>query len=122
MCIRDRANDSYVIAGIPEISAFKIQHEMEEYGRHIQILDLDGYMSTVQYDPLKHIDAEEDAKKIVDCIINNALDDCHLDSLELQLEKTLLTYFSPHARGRINSSGRLLSAALFFLLTKNSAY
>ena len=36
---------------------------MEEYGRHIQILDLDGYMSTVQYDPLKHIDAEEDAKK-----------------------------------------------------------
>lgn len=86
-----QANDSYVIAGIPEISAFKIQHEMEEYGRHIQILDLDGYMSTVQYDPLKHIDAEEDAKKIVDCIINNALDDCHLDSLELQLEKTLLT-------------------------------
>ena len=33
-----QANDSYVIAGIPEISAFKIQHEMEEYGRHIQIL------------------------------------------------------------------------------------
>ena len=34
----------------------------------------------------------------------------------------VFTYFSPHARGRINSSGRLLSAALFFLLTKNSAY
>lgn len=86
-----QADNSYVVVGIPEISAFKIQHEMEEDGRHIQILDLDGYMSTVQYDPLKHIDAEEDAKKIVDCIINNALDDCHLDSLELQLEKTLLT-------------------------------
>lgn len=86
-----QADNSYVVVGIPEISAFKIQHEMEEDGRHIQILDLDGYMSTVQYDPLKHSDAEEDAKKIVDCIINNALDDCHLDSLELQLEKTLLT-------------------------------
>lgn len=86
-----QADNSYVVVGIPEISAFKIQHEMEEDGRHIQILDLDGYMSTVQYDPLKHIDAEEDAKKIVDYIINNALDDCHLDSLELQLEKTLLT-------------------------------
>lgn len=31
---------------------------------------------------------------------------------------TIFTYFSPHLRGRINSSGRLLSAALFFLLTK----
>lgn len=86
-----QADNSYVVVGIQEISASKIQYEMEESGRHIQILDLDGYMSTVQYDPLKHIDAEEDAKKIVDCIINNALDDCHLDSLELQLEKTLLT-------------------------------
>lgn len=90
-----QANDSYVVAGIPEVSVLRMQDKMIENGCYIQILDLDGYMSTVQYDPLKHIDkfcyAEEDAKKIVDCIINNTLDDCHLDSLELQLEKTLLT-------------------------------
>lgn len=31
---------------------------------------------------------------------------------------TIFTYFSPHLRGRINSSGRLLSAALFFFSPK----
>ena len=90
-----QANDSYVVAGIPEISVLRMQDKMIENGCNIQILDLDGYMSTVQYDPLKHIDkhchTEEDAKKIVDCIINNTLDNSHLDSLELQLEKILLT-------------------------------
>lgn len=86
-----QANDSYVVAGIPDVSVLKMQDKMIENGCYIQILDLDGYISTVQYDPLKHIDAEEDAKKIVDCIISNTLDNCHLDSLELQLEKTLLT-------------------------------
>lgn len=97
-----QADNSYVITGIQEISAFKIQYEMEESGRHIQILDLSGYvgMATVQYNPLKHIDkhcrTEKDVEKIVDCIMRNTLCDsngrnCHLNALELRLEKALIS-------------------------------
>lgn len=97
-----QAGNSYVVVGIPEISASKIQYEMEESGHHIQILDLSGYVgiATVQYNPLKHIDkhchAEKDVEKIVDCIIYNTLCDnnghnCHLNTLELRLEKALIS-------------------------------
>lgn len=97
-----QADNSYVVVGIPEISASKIQYEMEENGRHIQILDLSRYVgiATVQYNPLKHIDKhhyrEEDVEKIVDCIMRNTLCDsnghnCHLNALELRLEKALIS-------------------------------
>lgn len=97
-----QADNSYVIVGSPEISASKIQYEIEESGRHIQILDLSGYVgiATVQYNPLKHIDkhchAEKDVEKIVDCIMCNSLCDsngrnCHLNTLELRLEKALIS-------------------------------
>ena len=109
-------NDSYVVAGIPEISVLRVQDKMiVENGCHIQILDLDGYMSTVQYDPLKHIDTEEDAKKIVDCIISNTLDNSHLDSLELQLEKTLLTSLILYLTEIADESVCNLSAILWML-------
>ena len=96
-----QTGNSYVITGIPEMSAFEIQSEMETSGHHIQILDLNGYvhMATVQYNPLKHIDkhchTEKDVEKIVDCIIYNTLCDnnghnCHLNTLELRLEKALI--------------------------------
>ena len=91
-----------MVVGIPEISASKLQCEMEKSERHIQILDLNGYvhMATVQYNPLKHIDkhchTEKDVEKIVDCIICNTLCDnnghnCHLNALELRLEKALIS-------------------------------
>lgn len=97
-----QADNSYVIVGSPEISASKIQYEIEESGRHIQILDLSGYVgiATVQYNPLKHIDkhchTEKDVEKIVDCIMCNSLCDsngrnCHLNTLELRLEKALIS-------------------------------
>ena len=97
-----QADNSYVIVGSPEISASKIQYEIEESGRHIQILDLSGYVgiATVQYNPLKHIDkhchTEKDVEKIVDCIMCNSLCDsngrnCYLNTLELRLEKALIS-------------------------------
>lgn len=110
-----QANDSYVIAGIPEVSVLRMQDKMIENGCYIQILDLDGYMSTAQYDPLKHINAEEDAKKIVDCIINNTLDNCHLDSLELQLEKTLLISLILYLVEIADESVRNLNTILWML-------
>lgn len=96
-----QADNSYVIVGIPEISASKLQCEMKKSERHIQILDLNGYVhiATVQYNPLKHIDkhchTEKDVEKIVDCIMCNTLCDsngrnCHLNTLELRLEKALI--------------------------------